>query len=187
MAKRKRQSRLANTRGQAAVEYVLLLILSVAILVALTYQVFTPMRDFFKDYMGTYISCLLETGELPSFGNEDTQEVLQSEGCNAKFKPATLAGGRPPAQSSSASSSENSSETSNANSSSGKNGSEGSGSSDGSSGGAGNASTGRNLLTNPRNRNSADGPAAANAKVTEISMDPESSKFFNRKSSSETV
>lgn len=157
------------------VEYVLMLVVSVAMVTALAYQIFKPMRDFLKDYMGSYIACLLETGELPSLGNESTEEALQQEGCNAKFNAATLANGRPPNGASSAS------PLAGKNSKSSGSESENSPTS-GSGGGSGSSqASGRNLLTRPGKKGAGDGPPAANGKVVEIPIESAGSKFYNRK------
>ncbi len=155
------------------VEYVLMLVVSVAMVTALAYQVFKPMRDFLKDYMGSYIACLLETGELPSLGNAHTEELLQDEGCNAKFKAATLAGGRPPNEATAGGSqagknSKSSDSESETTPSSG-------------SGGSSSQASGRNLLTRPGKKGAGDGPPAANGKITEIPIEGTASKFYNRK------
>lgn len=80
--------------GQATTEYVLLLIVSVGIVLALMTQLFRPLQTFLTSYMGDYTACLLQTGELPSLGGESS--VASDEGCNSKFEPGTLANGRPP-------------------------------------------------------------------------------------------
>ena len=187
MAKSKWQSSLSSQHGQAVVEYVLMLVVSVAMVMALAYQIFKPMQVFLKDYMGTYVSCLLETGELPSLGNEATQQILADEGCSAKFQPASIAKGRPPVNSSNSSSS-----SAKGSSSDGTN--SGSGSSGGGSGGGGDgsgstnpngASNGRNLLTSRNNRSATDAPGMGDGKTTEIPVDVATSKFYNRRSSAE--
>jgi hypothetical protein len=173
----KRQSSLTNRRGQAAVEYVLMLVVSVALLVALAYQVFRPMQEFLQDYMGSYIACLLETGELPSLGNSDSKDQLQAEGCDAKFKPATAKSGRPPADASSSSSDSSSSKDKSSSSSD----SDSSKSGGGSSASSADASNGRNLLTRSGRRGGADGPKASDGKTTDIPIADPGSKFYNRR------
>lgn len=177
--KSKNQSSLFNQQGQALVEYVLLLIVTVSILLALTYQIFKPMQAFVKSYMGDYVQCLLETGELPSLGNEASATLLADEGCDTKFDAATLAGGRPPKSNSSSGSSQ---------SSSSQNGSSDSDSSGGSGGGSSSASassrsSGNNLLINSmKKRTGTETPVDAPGKVTEVPL-AEGSKFYNRKDS----
>ena len=72
-------------------EYILLLVITVSLVLSLTNQFFKPFGSFVNNYMGDYISCLLETGEFPSTGNTPNS---QSE-CDFKFKPATAGAGRP--------------------------------------------------------------------------------------------
>ncbi len=81
-----------NQRGATLIEYVLLLVLAVALVKLLSTAFSNPMGKFLNAYMGTYIQCLLEFGELPSLGGESTT----GGECNARFQPATLANGRPP-------------------------------------------------------------------------------------------
>lgn len=175
--KLKKRSSLSNEQGQALLEYVLVLVVSVALVMALAYQVFTPFRDFLKSYMGDYIACLLETGELPSLGNDATQEMLAEEGCDAKFEGATLAGGRPPNSSGSGSKSGE------------KNGASKSDSGDSSGGGGGgspgssSSSNGRNLLVSSMKKKTATEVGAPTGKVTEIPLADGGSKFYNRKDS----
>lgn len=177
--KLKNQSSLFNQRGQALVEYVLLLIVTVSILLALIYQIFKPMQAFVKSYMGDYVQCLLETGELPSLGNEASAALLADEGCDSKFDAATLAGGRPPKSNSSAGSTQ---------SSSNQGASSESDSGEGGGGGTSSASTssrssGNNLLIDSmRKKTGTETPVDASGKVTEVPL-AEGTKFYNRKDS----
>lgn len=88
-----RQAGPLNNRGQAMVEYVLILIITVSLILALVTQIFKPLQGFLQSYMGDYVACLLETGELPSLGSDEANPA--TEECNAKFDKATWAGGRP--------------------------------------------------------------------------------------------
>lgn len=85
--------RLKGQGGQATIEYVLLLIVSVSLLLALMTQVFTPLQKFLQAYMGTYVQCLLEYGELPALSG-DSGSDSDSE-CNARFEDFSLTAGRP--------------------------------------------------------------------------------------------
>lgn len=69
-----------------------MLVVTVTILLTLVAKIFTPMREFLQAYMGDYVECLLETGELPTLGGES--RTLDPDSCDSKFKEATLAGGR---------------------------------------------------------------------------------------------
>jgi hypothetical protein len=79
--------------GQATVEYVLILVVTVTILLALISQVFSPMKVFLQSYMGDYVQCLLETGELPALNGES--RIQDADSCESKFKPGSLKDGRP--------------------------------------------------------------------------------------------
>lgn len=81
-----------NQRGATLIEYVLLLVVAVALVKLLSTAFANPMGKFLNAYMGSYIQCLLEFGELPSLGGDSTTNGE----CNARFQPATLADGRPP-------------------------------------------------------------------------------------------
>ncbi len=60
--------KLSNQRGQGAVEYVLLLGLTVAIVLGVILQFNNAFKVFANNYFGDYLTCLLETGELPTLG-----------------------------------------------------------------------------------------------------------------------
>ncbi len=55
-----------QNKGQALVEYILLLVITLILVFSLSAQFIQPLAKFYKNYIGDYISCLLETGELPS-------------------------------------------------------------------------------------------------------------------------
>lgn len=80
---------LSNTSGQGVIEYILVLIVTVAIILGVIYQFNDAFRVYAKSYFGDYLACLLETGELPSIGGEGNGM------CNAFFQPFSLASGRP--------------------------------------------------------------------------------------------
>ncbi|MFM6929999.1 MAG: hypothetical protein ACKOX6_16125, partial [Bdellovibrio sp.] len=111
----KKSAGLKNNHGQAVIEYVLLLIISVSLVLMLVYQIFKPMQNFVQGFMGDYMACLLETGELPAFGGTDASATRAADlGCSAKFNNITSNGsgstgagsgsGSPPGSSSSKSS-----------------------------------------------------------------------------------
>ena len=85
-----RKSKLADRSGQATMEYILLLVITVSLVLSLTNQFFKPFGKFINNYMGDYISCLLETGEYPSTGTSSTKSE-----CDVKFDPASFGNGRP--------------------------------------------------------------------------------------------
>lgn len=62
-----------NNSGQAMVEYILLLVISVVLVTGLMLQFSKPLQFFIKDYMGNYVQCLLDTGELPDLNSGRSQ------------------------------------------------------------------------------------------------------------------
>lgn len=91
---------LGNRSGQAMIEYVLMLVVTISLLF-LANKVFDSMNKFMNKYMGDYISCLMEYGELPSWGVQDTDLKQHTSGagggkvCDSSFDGFTIAGGRP--------------------------------------------------------------------------------------------
>jgi len=81
-----------NQKGQAAVEYVLLLVLSVAIIVALGSQFFQPMKQWTDLYLGTYITCLLDEGALPGSSVGDCTTTVSASAGAIKFGNGTGSG-----------------------------------------------------------------------------------------------
>ena len=164
------QARPRSESGQAIIEYVLMLIISVSLVLALATQIFTPMQEFLKNYMGDYVQCLLEMGELPSLGGEDT--TVADEGCNAKFDGATIANGRP-SKSSDSSSSSSSSSSSDSKGSGGSGSSSDSESSSGSGTYAGSSSRpgGRSAMLSRNGGTGMDGGASGSGKETQIPVE----------------
>jgi len=76
----------SNQSGQALVEYILLLIISIVLVMGLMLQFFKPVQIFIKDYMGNYVDCLLATGELPSLNSG--QSNLQDNSCSPDWERA---------------------------------------------------------------------------------------------------
>ncbi|HRO66360.1 MAG TPA: hypothetical protein PL182_02215 [Pseudobdellovibrionaceae bacterium] len=50
------------------IEYILVVTVSVIIVLGLAQRMYKPLGDFIEGFMGTYVACLLETGELPILG-----------------------------------------------------------------------------------------------------------------------
>ena len=71
-------------------EYLLTLIIAVAIIFGGLYQLNTAFKAWASAYFGDYLSCLLETGELPSISGTGGDAGV----CNRLFKPFTIADGR---------------------------------------------------------------------------------------------
>ena len=79
-----------NQRGQGTVEYILILTLAVAIILGAIVQLNSAFRVWADNYFGEYLSCLLETGELPSLSGGAPDSL-----CDEAFRPFSLAEGRP--------------------------------------------------------------------------------------------
>lgn len=152
-------------------EYVLLLVITVSLILSLTNQFFKPFGAFVNNYMGDYISCLLETGEFPTTGNSPNS---QSE-CDFKFDPATFKDGRQPASGGSASDGNSSGRKK---SGQGDNSSAGAGSYAGSAG-----QRASNLNSGPPSRGNGDS-GGGQTKVVEISIGSTPEAGFNARSSS---
>jgi hypothetical protein len=91
-----------NRSGQAAVEYILLLVIIVSLVIGAT-KAFGKMNDFMNRYIGEYVVCLMEYGELPNLGIADAnlKKHLGSGGgsgrkCDQEFSGFTFESGRPP-------------------------------------------------------------------------------------------
>lgn len=82
---------VTNQKGQGVIEYVLVLIVSVALILGGVYQLNSAFKTWATNYFGNYLACLLETGELPTIGGSPGDSGL----CNQIFKPFSLADGRP--------------------------------------------------------------------------------------------
>lgn len=94
------RSRLSDNRplqkGQAVIEYMLILVVTVSLVMLLMNYMFKPFGEFIQRYMGDYVGCLLDYGELPTLGSDEESIVDSDTECDKKFKPASIAGGRPP-------------------------------------------------------------------------------------------
>lgn len=66
------QNHKFNNKGQAAIEYILVFVIVVGLILAISIKFFTPLQGFINDTMGTYVECLLETGELPALSSDDS-------------------------------------------------------------------------------------------------------------------
>ncbi|MBX2988177.1 MAG: hypothetical protein KF802_09790 [Bdellovibrionaceae bacterium] len=53
------------------IEYILVVTVTVIIVTAMAQRMYKPLGDFVEGLMGTYVACLLETGELPALGSPD--------------------------------------------------------------------------------------------------------------------
>lgn len=82
---------LSGQRGQGIVEYILVLVVTVALVLTGLYQLNSAFKSWANNYFGNYLACLLETGELPTISGGGGDRGL----CNEVFKPFSLAEGRP--------------------------------------------------------------------------------------------
>ncbi len=84
---------MRGQKGQATIEYILLLVVVIAIILGVIYQFDSAFQNFAQGYFGQYLACLIETGELPSL---DAQQNYDPGSCNSQFQSFSLANGRPP-------------------------------------------------------------------------------------------
>ncbi len=199
------KSRL-NERGQAALEYVLVLVVILTIAIAFSSRVIKPMGAFIQDVMGTYVSCLLETGELPKLGNEETKKNSCSAVYNSAFgsfkkgiKTGSFSRANSSSSSSSSSSRMNNADGTGSNSNKSKNANNQSGNNSGSSSGGGGSSYagsssrgGGNKIPNRRGASAGSDGAGSqyefqDSKIKNVPQRQSNSKSnnsFNRNSSS---
>lgn len=76
-------SLIGNTRGQAVIEYILLLVIVVSLVLGMR-GVFSSMNNFMSDIVGGYVSCLMEYGELPSLGVEESDLKQHKDGAGKR-------------------------------------------------------------------------------------------------------
>lgn len=174
-------SRLNNQHGQALIEYVLILVITVSLILALISQVFEPIQKHLDNYMGKYIQCLLEMGELPTLGASDSPVAEEGGDCNSRFDAASLGAGRPPSSGSGGAGAGSGSGSDSDSSSSG-----GGSSSRGGATYAGSSSRGgRSFIGTRRGASQGiDGAAPKNEKVVEINLEGGgSSSFFKNNTS----
>ncbi len=62
-----------SSRGQGTVEFTLVLVVSVALVLALSAKIYKPFGEYAKSYMSDYLACLLDRGILPKLGSDDDQ------------------------------------------------------------------------------------------------------------------
>jgi Cobalamin biosynthesis protein CobN and related Mg-chelatases len=161
---------LSGQSGQALIEYVLILIITVSLVLMLMTQIFEPFQKFIQSYMGDYVSCLLETGELPSLGSDDT--TAADEGCNKQFENASWTKGRPATGSGSTSTGSSSDSSSSSSSSSSDSDSSSSSGSSNSRYAGSNSRNGSRYFNTPQSRSSGlDGQAQGDGKTVEIALD----------------
>jgi hypothetical protein len=84
--------RRRSQSGQAVTEYILVLVVVIALIVGVVYQFNDAVKIWANNYFGNYLSCLLETGELPTLGGDGGL----SSSCKDSYQEFSLANGRPP-------------------------------------------------------------------------------------------
>lgn len=84
---------LRSESGQGIVEYILVLVVTIALVLGMVVQFNSAFQSWANNYFGDYLACLLETGELPSLGGP--MDVSGDTSCNQLFEPFSLAKGRP--------------------------------------------------------------------------------------------
>jgi hypothetical protein len=77
--------KMMSNRGQGTIEYILLLVITTSMILLALGQIFRPMQSFLKDFMGTYVACMLSSGELPSIHSENKLKDVDSQ-CSFKFE-----------------------------------------------------------------------------------------------------
>lgn len=82
---------IRDERGQGVVEYILVLVVTVMLVLGVVYQLNSAFRIWSENYFGSYLACLLETGELPNMGGPGGGGV-----CDQLYQPYTPFAGRPP-------------------------------------------------------------------------------------------
>lgn len=90
---------LLSDSGQAVIEYILLIVVLVSLVMG-SKKAFSHVDDFISHYVGDYVTCLMEYGELPSLGVAagDQKKHLAGTGkkCDEDFAGFTFEDGRPP-------------------------------------------------------------------------------------------
>lgn len=57
--------KVKNQKGQGVIEYILLLVVVVSIVIGFSMKIYQPLGRYVNNYVGEYLECLLETGQLP--------------------------------------------------------------------------------------------------------------------------
>lgn len=70
-----------NYKGQGTIEYLLLLVITISMVLLAMANLFKPMQAFMQNFMGTYVACLLSSGELPAIRSENTLKDAEPK-CN---------------------------------------------------------------------------------------------------------
>lgn len=87
--------------GQAVVEYLLLAVITLGLILGMK-KVFGKLNTGAQKYMGDYIVCLMDYGELPTMGLPSSAGLSKHDSgsmCDRKFENFTFGEGRPPVSS----------------------------------------------------------------------------------------
>src|SRR5690606_36196862 len=82
---------LRNSKGQAVLEYLLLVFVILLIVLPIIVSIANSTKKFSENYYGAYFECLLEVGELPQLGADGNSETE----CDDLYEPFTVSDGRP--------------------------------------------------------------------------------------------
>lgn len=82
-----------NRKGQALVEYILVLVVVVGIVLGAIYQLNSAFKYWAENYFGDYLTCLLETGELPGLGADENSNSECAQ-LYKEFSAASLLDGK---------------------------------------------------------------------------------------------
>lgn len=194
---------IKSNKGQGTIEYILLLVITISMILLALGQIFRPLGTFMQDYMGTYVACMLSSGELPGLKSEDKLSDANPT-CAVKFNggkgSASGNGNANNGQNGNANNGQNGSSANNSNTSNknGKNGNRGSNGNDssssdssGSSGGGSNTYAGsgsrKSMFGRSRSGSSDSGDADAGGKKTYVNaLNGKGDRFFRQRNQQQT-
>jgi hypothetical protein len=83
-------------QGQALVEYILILVVTLTLVIGVATKLIPQLSDFMQNYAGAYVECLLETGDLPYFITNNPNSECSIENMRASGRlpqSSNVAGG----------------------------------------------------------------------------------------------
>lgn len=86
------QTLVRSQLGQATVELVLLISVSLILMLTFAFQIYQPFSSWLDSYMGQYLECLIDMGELPTVSGSGRGDLV----CGSRFEAFTMVRGRPP-------------------------------------------------------------------------------------------
>ncbi|MBL7555027.1 MAG: hypothetical protein JNM24_04325 [Bdellovibrionaceae bacterium] len=147
------------------IEYILLLVITISMILLAMANLFKPMQNFLQNFMGTYVACLLTSGELPAIRTENTMRdqdpkcsfsMTGGNGTPGSGGPGSGGNNNPNGNGNNG----NNGNGSNGNNANGGDGTSGSGSGDGSNVNGGNGNGGAGSYAGSRSRRSGIGKSA---------------------------